>query len=88
MPATVIALLVAFLGTAIVGTSVTGLFWLTLVGIAGVLGTGAVGVSRIGAPPLDAAPPAVRRTHLRLVDAGHGAARSDVARDGGVGRAA
>ncbi|MGY1707410.1 STAS domain-containing protein [Geodermatophilus sp. SYSU D00697] len=88
MLTTVIALLVVSLGAAVVGTVVTGLFWLTLVGIAGVLGTGAVGVSRIGVPPEDDAPAVARRSHLRLVGTGRGAAHSGGTADGECRRAA
>ncbi|MGY1780630.1 hypothetical protein [Geodermatophilus sp. SYSU D01036] len=87
MVATVLALLALFLGAALVGTLVTGLFWLTLVALAGILGTGAVGVSRVGVPD-DDAPANARRSHLRLVRTGYGAARGDRTGHGGVDRAA
>jgi hypothetical protein len=81
MIATVLAVLAVFLGTAVVGTVVTGLFWLTLVGIAGVLGTGAMGVSRIRMPTPDDAPPAAGRRDLRVITTELTTPSSRVARD-------
>lgn len=48
----VLALLLLWLGAAVVGAVVQGMFWLTLVGLALILLTGATGVS-LRRPPVD-----------------------------------
>ncbi len=71
----VIALVLVWLGLAVVGTVVTGFFWLTLVAIAGILGTGAVGMSLRTARPLPDARPAGRPAEIRRITSAPGSPR-------------
>ena len=79
----VVALVLVWLGIAVVGTVVSGLFWLTLVAIAAILGTGAVGVSLHAARPVPERRPAVRHAKVRSITSAPGHPRGRSPQDDG-----
>ncbi len=84
----VVSLLLICLGAAVAGAVVTGMFWLTLVGLAGVLVVGAAAVSTSLPRDGELTTGPERRTELRLVTSAPESPRRLDGQDGGEPRRA